>query len=449
MRRRLSSGLPVLAVLLLTLALPGLAWAWEGDILDVRALYQDPFFYIQENPRKPLLAESKQAGLHADFDGRFFSPWDPGRESQAREVLEWAFSHFARRSGYGQNLRLLGDSWLAAFRGQAGLDRCGEVGRPAVSVVPTSLRLLPTEEPFFLDPEQAGEGYPFDYLQNSRVHPGEPLFLSHFSLDGDWAFVEASYASGWVPAGDVALAGADFRQRWKSGERVAVLREDLALKDGEGQFLSRASIGTILPAAERRGRSFMVSVPVRNIAGEAHIVKALCPAGTVLPFPLAMNAWNVTRAASQMMGQPYGWGGFLGKRDCSATMRDLFLPFGIWLPRNSAAQAKAGRFVSFEGMGREEKERVLREEGVPFVTLVTVRGHIMLYVGERGGRPLVLHNTWGLRTRTGGREGRHIIGKTVITTLTPGRELPDLDRERGLLIDRVTGMTFIGSAGGE
>ncbi len=444
MKRGYCAILRALAVLMLLFSICGVSSASDGDILDVRVLYQDPFFYIRENPRKLLLSRAEQARLQVDFEARYFSPWNPGRESGARDVLEWVFRHFSRRSGYGQNLRLLGEPWLDAFREQAGLDRCGEVGRSAVAVVPTSLRLLPTEEPFFFDPGQAGEGYPFDYLQNSRVHPGEPLYLSHFSRDGDWAFVEASYASGWVPARDVARAGETFRRAWRRFDRVAITREGLVLKDEEGRFLSRASVGTILPVTGRKSRSFLVAVPVRDFSGEAHVVEAPAPCGAVSPFPVSADAWNVTGIASQMMGQPYGWGGFLGKRDCSATVRDLFLPFGIWLPRNSGAQAKAGRFVSFKGLGRQAKESLLLEEGIPFVTLVTMRGHIMLYVGEREGRPLVLHNTWGLKTRIEGREGRHIIGKTVITTLTPGRELPDLDRERGLLIDRVTGMTFIG-----
>lgn len=173
------------------------------------------------------------------------------------------------------------------------------------------------------------------------------------------------------------------------------------------------------------------------------MVEAVCSPAEVSPFPLPLTGWNVSRIGGELMGQPYGWGGFLGKRDCSATVRDLLSPFGIWLPRNSAAQARAGTFVSFEGMGRAEKEETLLRDGVPFATLVAMRGHIMLYVGERGGRPLVLHNTWGLRTREEGKEGRHIIGKTVITTLTPGRGLRDLDPERGFLVDRVTGMTLL------
>lgn len=57
-----------------------------------------------------------------------------------------------------------------------------------------------------------------------------------------------------------------------------------------------------------------------------------------------------------MMGQHYGWGGMFGLRDCSAMTRDLLAPFGIWLPRNSVAQARTGSVLPLEGMSTAEKK---------------------------------------------------------------------------------------------
>jgi hypothetical protein len=65
-------------------------------------------------------------------------------------------------------------------------------------------------------------------------------------------------------------------------------------------------------------------------------------------------------------------------------------------------------------------------------------------IGQYRGRALILHNTWGLKTKTWlGKEGRHVIGKAVITTLQPGAELSDLARPMGLLINKVTGMSVL------
>ena len=70
-------------------------------------------------------------------------------------------------------------------------------------------------------------------------------------------------------------------------------------------------------------------------------------------------------------------------------------------------------------------------------------GHVTLYLGAYQGQPVIMHNAWGLKTRSlTGKEGRHILGKTVITTLYPGDELSDLDKPSGLLINKITGMSI-------
>jgi hypothetical protein len=71
-------------------------------------------------------------------------------------------------------------------------------------------------------------------------------------------------------------------------------------------------------------------------------------------------------------------------------------------------------------------------------------GHVTLYLGGYQGQPVILHNTWGLKTKTlTGKKGRHTIGRTVITSLYPGAELPDLDRPNGLLINKISGMSIL------
>jgi len=75
--------------------------------------------------------------------------------------------------------------------------------------------------------------------------------------------------------------------------------------------------------------------------------------------------------------------------------------------------------------------------------LIYLRGHIMLYIGEKAGEPLVFHNIWGLRTlKDDGSVGRFIIGRAVITTLEPGKELPNLIQEASIL-SKVQGMVIL------
>jgi hypothetical protein len=66
----------------------------------------------------------------------------------------------------------------------------------------------------------------------------------------------------------------------------------------------------------------------------------------------------------------------------------------------------------------------------------------MLYIGTDNNRPLVFHSLWGVKVRKGdGSVTKHVVGKSIISTLTPGSELPLAD---GSLLDRVDAMLILG-----
>lgn len=68
-------------------------------------------------------------------------------------------------------------------------------------------------------------------------------------------------------------------------------------------------------------------------------------------------------------------------------MRDLFVPFGVWRHATHRRQAKAWQFISFVKASPSGKESIIKDEGVPFATLLWLRGHITLYIGEYKGEP--------------------------------------------------------------
>jgi hypothetical protein len=125
--------------------------------------------------------------------------------------------------------------------------------------------------------------------------------------------------------------------------------------------------------------------------------------------------------------------------------RDFFAVFGIWLPRHSEDQVKeVGVYTDLGGLKPEQKERLILEKGIPYLTILWRKGHVMLYIGEQNGRALIFHNIWGIRTRDlRGREGRKIIGQAVITTLQPGRELRTFDAQAGDLLAGISGMSIL------
>jgi hypothetical protein len=128
-------------------------------------------------------------------------------------------------------------------------------------------------------------------------------------------------------------------------------------------------------------------------------------------------------------------------------VRDLFTPFGIWLGRNSSEQGqKGGAFYDLRDKTVAEKEQEILAKGIPFVTLIWLKGHIGLYLGVAPGstEPLLLHNIWGIRTADNEEKaGREIIGRLVITSLRPGEERPDVRKDD--FYSRVQGLAILTS----
>ncbi len=55
--------------------------------------------------------------------------------------------------------------------------------------------------------------------------------------------------------------------------------------------------------------------------------------------------------------------------------------------------------------------------------MLYVPGHIVLYLGQYKGEPVIMHTYWGARLKDGSKK---ILGRTVITTTEPGKELKDI-----------------------
>jgi hypothetical protein len=189
-------------------------------------------------------------------------------------------------------------------------------------------------------------------------------------------------------------------------------------------------------------------LPKKGEDGMASVARYRPKPGEISSFPVAFTPRNAAWAMDQLIGEPYGWGGMYGLRDCSAMTRDYFTIFGIWLPRNSADQAFSGAAISLKNITVGERLKAIVEKGVPFATLIHMPGHIMLYLGVYDGEPVVLHNVWGVRVKAkDGKAGRAVIGRTVISSLRAGAELTDRPAS-SLYIENVDRLSFpIGNIG--
>lgn len=393
----------------------------------------------------PLLGPGEQIVLYEQALERFFAPWTLARTSIPVQEAFWGTAAYGSKQGYAENLQPFPRERWEQLVDQQNTAAYPSMAAPAIVTRNTALRILPSHRPFFLDPSLPGEGFPFDYFQNSAIWLGTPVFVSHTSLDRAWVFVETAFTSGWMRAEDLALANEAFRREYRSRVMAAVLADDTSLIGG-GRYLGQAHIGAIFPLHARAGQDLVVKMPLRDADGSARTGLAHLGPRQAAVMPLPLTSRTVASLADAMAGQLYGWGGLYENRDCSSTLRDLYLPFGIWLPRNSSQQAKQGQqLVDLEGLDAERKLAAIRTLGKPFLSLIWMPGHIGLFLGsDAKGEPLLLHNIWGVRTvLPDGGAGRAVIGRLAISTLRPGEDRPDV--RWGAFLDRIRGMAVLGA----
>lgn len=429
------------AVLILWTELAGVAMG--ADIKDL-FLPQCAAFYLRADYDAPLLESAFQQKRDEEWNARYFSPWTADGFAHSVSDLLYPWRVYGDREIFGENGRPRESSWLDGLLREANFAAFRSLDIRGVILEETNLRALPTGKPLFLAPPSSYEGFPFDYAQVSALNVGEPVRISHLSEDRSWALVETGYAAGWIDSRRVAAADDYFAEIRGYANRplVAVTKDGVAMCDSNGRFRSHVRIGSVFPLKKDLLYEYEVALPASDGSIGAKVVSGSISKGASGRKPIPFTPRNVANLIDEMLGASYGWGGLYGNRDCSAAVRDLFTPFGIWLPRNSADQAAWGRTVSLQGLPREEKEKRIVEEGIPFATLLYKEGHIVLYIGHYRGRAMIFHNMWGIKTLEGGAEGRHVVGKAVITTLSPGAELADLHPD-GLLIDAITAMTFL------
>ena len=93
-------------------------------------------------------------------------------------------------------------------------------------------------------------------------------------------------------------------------------------------------------------------------------------------------------------------------------------------------------------MSNKQKKNYIKKYAVPFLSLIYIKGHIALYLGNKQGEPIIFHSVWGIKTLKNGIQQRHIIGKSVISSLEIGKELKGFDKKRNIL-SKVQGLVIL------
>lgn len=304
----------------------------------------------------------------------------------------------------------------------------------------TSGKLWPTNIPVMRTP---GENE-FDGGMVSTLDFGDPVALLHTSRDFLWCYVQSENFGCWIPSESVAFG--DIRTVRELTDKSSPLvaaggRVTVYGSPQDGPAIGYLNMGGYLPIRSAGSHFCEVLVPGRGKNNElvekcGYVRRSSDVSIGFLPY----TARKIYQQCFLLYGARYGWGGMYDTRDCSSYIRDIFRCFNIRLPRNSASQARAAtRVIPVEAMDRAARLTALRS--VPGgITLLQMPGHIMIYLGEAGGKPYAIHDFWSWREGKGNNiDVSHRTARVAVTDLVLGE-----GSTKGAFIDRMANIAVIG-----
>ncbi len=399
------------------------------------------------NYDKPLMEESLQQKRFDGFYQHYYganSPWDaahvsqilqaqtPDNLSSAEHSLIVFFSNQNKSNdqiGYGENFQPYTQEWIDTITHNINFSQFDNLkydpNNQAIAIDNLHARALPTEDVHFYSHQLPGEGYPFDNLQMSALWIGTPVYILGYTLDRAWAMVITPDYIAWVKSNGLARTNANFINTWQLAAKkqlVAITHTKTSLVDEQGVFRSLAYVGSFFPA-DSITHDYKLMIPIADNKQQAVISYALVSADEATRMPLPLTPHHFTYLMSTLIGRPYGWGNMYFYNDCSAELKSLFTPFGIWLPRHSSDQIKMGRVADMSNSSPEQRLNYLMEHGQRFMTLIYIGGHVVLYIGNHPNpntkdhalMAMTYQNMWGIHPKS--ENGRAVIGKSVLFPL--------------------------------
>ena len=258
----------------------------------------------------------------------------------------------------------------------------------------TVLKAYPYEE-WLSDSEWDKE---WDNFVNTAALVGEPVVLYNSTADSKFIYAKISTYEGWISADNVAIC--KDKEEWEKAKShrnfLVVTGERVWLEPSYDTDLSKKQLtmGTVLELSDSvdfteinrlAWNNYAVKLPVRNADGSYGEKTALISANRDVNIGyLPYTSGNVVKQAFKSLGNRYGWGGMLDSQDCSSFVREVYLCFGLELPRDVTYQAAMPVDVTdISTMTDDEKKTVL--DKTPAGAILLWPGHEMIYLGERDG----------------------------------------------------------------
>ena len=386
----------------------------KGYVNDMYKIPQDLLFYAKQIRQIPYTIQLKR---DKEFNYNYFKPWRQNSFNEPIKEITWANKMLRRKDLYKMGYKKISEATKKYWIYNSNMNNFDTIRAKAITIRDSNLRALPTSIRIFLNPNKNTQGFPFDYNQNTAIYLNTPLYISHYSKDKKWALVHAPGSYGWIKVKDIALVTNSFIKEFQTGKYGIVIRDNSKLINGKN-VIAHLKIGTIFPIKNDNLLFATRKNGIAKISSFKRVSNKL-----VATKPLKFTPTNVAYIANQLKDEPYAWGGILHARDCSATTKDFFACFGIFLPRNSSDQAKRGQYISIKHFKGRAKKNVILKYAKPFESLLFVPGHIGIYIGRYKNEPIIMHTYWGIRLKD---FSKYRLSRTIITTLEPGKERRDL-----------------------
>ena len=413
----------------------------KKPILDINQIPQTGEIILNKN-EKLIDNLALEKINYKKYKSDFYSPWLQTAIKFTKNVILEAFE--IKKIRYAENFSIYSKSWFNQLLDNSNITQLGKLNTRAIIVENTSLRNIPTMKPAYYDPYEAGEGYPFDTIQENLLRIGEPILISHFTKDLEFVFVETNAKRcGFVQAKHIALINNEAAENLLHYDIAIVIKDNVKLYNNN-IFVNTLDLGTVLPFVSKNSNLIELCLPLRDKNGLLTLSFFEINFEDVITKPLSFEPKNVAMVIDKLIDNPYGWGGYLQHRDCAQILKDYFALFGIHMPIYSSDQINMGKYISLEGMEDDEKILKIKKMAKPFSTILYKKGHVVLYLGEYKDQLVIFHSIWGIRLYDAQDvEYRYIIGKSAITTIKFGKELEGYDHDKSSFVRTLTGMAII------
>lgn len=374
--------------------------------------------------------------------GRFYnhyfgevSPWNASYVSQILQLTDEdsiqtveksVIAHFDNEGklvneiGYGENYRPHDKAWINAIAENINIAQFNQLYYQAtqrgIAIDNLAARTLPTEDMHLYSYTIPGQGFPFDNLQVSALWAGTPVYILGETRDKAWVLVLTPDYIAWVKSTGIAKVDEQFVSVWTMAAKSklgAITQTKTSVITTSGDYLFTAYVGAVFPAIKNEDKLTLLVPAVKD--HHAVIKHAVLASNQAAVMPLAATPHRFANVIDSLIGRPYGWGGMYFYNDCSAELKSLLTPFGIWLPRHSSEQVKVGKMVDMSATSAEQRVAYLKENGKRFLTIIYIGGHVVLYVGNSSGNAMVYEDMWGLSPNPPSR--RSVVGKSVFMPL--------------------------------